>query len=220
MKLKPIIHIVLLLASMHLLSGFKFRCYWFCTEQTGIQTDYVNHRDQCRKYAQLRIETDTASPELIDEKARKSKLISLFSACMADNGWTIPDGKTGQQASPPVPLPTPAAVSTTPPSATAPPPPAAAPVAAAAVPAAAVPASAIMTEREAKELQEKKRENSYLARQSECAFARHSAAYSSVAATRAQACDLECAQRLKAEPKRKAAACPTDAADLDINQGK
>lgn len=215
MKLKSLIHIALLIAGMQFISAYKFRCYWFCTEQTAIQNDYVSNRDECRRYAQLRIETDTANPELMDEKARKAKLISLFSACMSDNGWTIPDGKGSQQASPPVPVPSPATANNPPPPA------AAAAPAAAPVAAATAPAAAIMTEEEAKRLQESRREKNYLARQSECAFARHSAAYSSVAATRAQACDIECAQHKKALPgTKRPAACPTDPSELDMNQGK
>lgn len=204
MQLRPVLHVVLLIAAMQCVSGFKFRCWLFCTEQTGIQTDYVADRDTCRKYAQLRIDTDTSSPDLIDEKSRKSKLISLFSSCMGDKGWTVPDGKSGQQAAAPIPIPTPGTSNT---AAAAPLP---APVAVAPVTAPMpVANSAIMSEAEAKAAQDARREKGYLARASECAFARHGAEFSTVSATRAKACDIECAERLKLEPGGKLpAACP------------
>jgi len=210
MNIRPILQVVLLLAAMQATSAFKFRCYWFCTEQTGIQTDYVANRDECRKYAQLRIETDTSSPDLIEEKDRKSKLVSLFSSCMSDKGWTVPDGKSGQQAANPIPVPTPGAAAGMP-APQAAPLPVAAPVTAA-TPVAAAANPAIITEEDAKRINEQRKEKTYLARTSECAFARHAAEYSSVSATRAKACDIECANRLKADPKgTRPAACPADA---------
>lgn len=209
MKTRPIIQCLMLIAMMQAISGLKFRCYWFCSEQTGIQTDYVADRDECRKYAQLRIDTDTANPEMLEERSRKQKLVSLFSSCMSDKGWTIPDGKNGQQPANPIPVPTPGATA----GAAAPQPapgptPGAAP-AGVPVPLTAGGTPAIVTEEQAKVIQEERREKAYLARASECAFARHGADYSSVSATRAKACDLECANMLKAEPKgRVPAACP------------
>jgi hypothetical protein len=50
-----------------------------------------------------------------------------------------------------------------------------------------------------------------LSRAAECMFARHAAANSSIAASRAMACDLECAQALRAAPDApRPAACPAD----------
>jgi hypothetical protein len=206
MKFRALTQIVLLLAVMQATSAFKFRCYWFCTEQTGIQTDYVNDRDDCRKYAQLRIDTDTSSPELMSDNSRKQKLVSLFSSCMSDKGWTVPDGKGGQNASAPIPVPTPGASAGMAPAQPAPGP---LPVAAPVPMAATQPANpAIITEQEAKNIQAQRKEKTYLARQSECAFARHSADISSVSATRAKACDLECANMLKQDPiGQRPAAC-------------
>ena len=37
-------------------SGYKFRCYWACIDQTAIQDDYVEQRDRCREYAQLKLD--------------------------------------------------------------------------------------------------------------------------------------------------------------------
>lgn len=176
MKLHPAIRIVLLVACMQAVSAYQFRCWLFCGDQTAVQNDYVGARDKCRKYAQLRIETDTSSTELREERARAQKLISLFSSCMADNGWTIPDGKGGQQAA------------------------GSAPVQAAANPT-----------NDAATLAAQRREKAYLARSSECAFARHGAAYSSISRTRAEACDIECAEQRKATPgASRPAACPSE----------
>ncbi len=201
MNIRLLTHIALLIASMQLVSAYKFRCWMFCTDQTAVQNDYINDRDSCRSYAQLRIETDTSNSELMDSKNRSSKLVSLFSACMADKGWTVPDGgKPGQQASAPVPVQNSAAPAIA--SAANP-----APVAA----VAAVAPAAVVANSDAATLAAQRREKAFLARSSECAFARHGAAYSSVAAARAQACDIECTQRLKAAPDApRPAACPAD----------
>jgi hypothetical protein len=214
MKLRPFTQILLLIVAMQAVSGFKFRCWVFCTDQTSVQTDYVDARDSCRHYAQLRIETDTSNPELIDEKNRTAKLISLFSSCMADRGWTVPDGKSGQQAAAPIPVPTPGAST-----GNAPPPIVTAAPAASPAPQTVVANPAIVTAEEARMLNDQRRQKNYLARQSECAFARHGAAYSSVAATRAKACDIECAQHLKADPEgMRPAACLADPYETNARQ--
>lgn len=203
---RSIAHIIMLIAAMQMLSGFKWRCYWFCTDQTGIQTDYVESRDTCRKYAQLRIDTDTSSPDLSDERERKSKLIALFSSCMGEKGWTVPDGKSGQQPAAAIPVPTPGASAAAAAGQTAQPAPQTAP----AVVAAPMPAanSSVMTPEQSQAVQQQQRERSYIARQSECAFARHGAAYSSTSATRAKACDMECEQKKTDDPTGRApAAC-------------
>ena len=202
MNIRPTIQILLLVACMQLVSAYKFRCWMFCTDQTAIQNDYINDRDSCRSYAQLRIETDTSNPELIDDRSKSSKLVSLFSSCMADKGWTVPDGvKPGQQAAAPIPVQNSAAPAVANAASQAPAP---------AAPTAAAPA--VATNTNAATLAAQRREKAFLARSSECAFARHGAAYSSVSAARAQACDIECKERLKAAPDSpRAAACPADA---------
>lgn len=188
---------------MQVVSAYKLRCWVFCTDQTGIQTDYIADRDLCRKYAQLRIDTDTSSPQLLDNRDRTAKLVALFSACMADKGWTVPDGKANVPAGA-APIASPATATAPAASATS----TKTPVGAISA-AGAVGAPLIMTEAEAETLAERRREKTYLSRQSECTFARHGAAYSTASAARAQACDLECAQKLKADPKGGTpAACP------------
>jgi len=202
MNYRRTIHILLLLSAMQATSAYKQRCWFLCKEQTAIQNDYVSDRDRCRNYSQLRIDTDTSSPELLESGPRKAKLISLFSACMSEKGWTVPDGKYSQQASAPTPVPNPAtpgltfvptkAAST-----------AAAPIAASAAVAATAPSAAAMATQQ--------RNRAFLARSTECAFSRHSSGQSAAASARAQACDIECAERLKASPDApRPAACPAD----------
>lgn len=83
-----------LLSIIFLATGYRFRCWWMCQDQTAIQNGYVEERDRCRQYAQVKLdmamrnsgEEDTAT-------ARKAKLVSLFSECMAENGWNTTDIK-------------------------------------------------------------------------------------------------------------------------------
>ena len=147
MTFRKTTHLLLLIAAMHAVSGFKVRCYWLCTDQTAVQSDYVADRDVCRQYAQLRIDTDTATPGLMDDASRTGKLVSLFSACMADKGWTVPDGKSGQQPA--------AAPMASPSTATAP---AQSATSAAAPVGMATANGAIMTQAQAETLAEKRRE--------------------------------------------------------------
>jgi len=177
----PNLKFIFLVAVLALTSGYRFRCYAFCTDQTSVQDEYTEQRDHCRQYAQLKSETSTAKAG--SEFSRKGQLISLFSECMGRNGWTVPDGKEG--------LPK-----------TAGPAPAAAVGAAANSAATAPPQDPAATAAEDK---------AFIARASECSFARQAADSSSISATRAQACDIECAQRLRAAPDApKPAACPAE----------
>lgn len=244
MKRNSIIRIVLLLCCMQAVSAYKIRCWILCSEQTAIQNDYVEHRDYCRNYSQLRIDTDTSNPQLLDPKERKAKLVSLFSACMADKGWTVPDGRYSQQPSAPIPAGSSAVMSEkSNPLQTSP---LGAPVmqqqasahangslasgtlmnrnqyspnaprlpAVAGIPVAAAPALA--QGKNAATLAAEQRDKAFLARSTECAFARHSAENSSLAATRAKACDIECAERLKAAPDApRPAACPADPSTIN-----
>ena len=85
---------VFLITAMLATSGYRFRCYMACVDQTGTQNDYVEQRDYCREYAQLKanMAIRDGAPEA-DDKSRKATLVSLFSTCMGKNGWTVPDGK-------------------------------------------------------------------------------------------------------------------------------
>lgn len=98
----PIFRLIGLVAIVLLSSGF--RCWILCADQTGIQNDYVSQRDECGDEAQDKIDdAEKAGGAPLDEKTRKNKLATLFSDCMAENGWTVLDNKSGGKT------PTPAA---------------------------------------------------------------------------------------------------------------
>lgn len=82
-----------LITVLAMTSGYRFRCYLACTDQTGIQNDYVEQRDKCREYAQYKIDMAMKESNNLDDRSRKSQLVTLFSQCMATNGWTVPDGR-------------------------------------------------------------------------------------------------------------------------------
>lgn len=170
-------------------SAYRFRCWFACVDQTSTQNDYVEQRDRCRKYAQLRSEVSIRSAgNAASDQSRKSELVSLFSKCMEQNGWTISEVKDKDKS------PAPAPVQPQPGQATA----------AAVAPTQPDPAY----------------QKASLSRSAECAFARHAASASSRAAARAAACDLECAQRLKASPDApRPAACPSGPTP-DLSKGR
>lgn len=175
-----VLKVMVLVAVLAGTSGFRFRCYWFCTDQTSVQSDYVADRDRCRKFAELKLDMamrDSVSDRLFEiQKDRKGKLVELFSECMARTGWTVPDGKEGHAD-------------------------------VAVVPPIVVTPTAPATDPQ----MEKYRLKASISRSSECNFARYAASTSSIAAARAKACNLECAQRLKAAPDApRPAACPSE----------
>lgn len=159
--------------------GYRFRCWWMCTDQTAIQHDYVEQRDHCRAYAQLKLDMVSRNSGQTDAPSRKTQLVNLFSECMEKKGWDIPSARAQEEAgNGENPLE---------------------------AKAGAAPAPA--KEDKIARTQEKKWS---LTRSSECAFARHAAAYSSISAARAKACDLECSERLKNAPEApRPAACPS-----------
>jgi hypothetical protein len=168
-------------------SGYRFRCWMFCLDHTSTQHEYIEARDKCRAYAELKqdmqIRGTATGP--VTNKDRKTALVSLFNDCMANNGYNIAN------PAPPPPVATNTAVA------------ALAPVQRSYAPAAAPVAKPSVVERS--------ETKTAISRSAECMFARHAAAHSSISATRAKACDLECAQRLKAAPDApRPAACPTD----------
>lgn len=185
--------LVFLLSVALLASGYKFRCWWMCQDQTAVQNDYVEQRDRCRQYAQLKLDMAMrSSGDKNTPQSRNARLISLFSDCMGQNGWNTTDLKT---ATPVSPLATPGTAAGKPPANA---PAALAGQAPETPPPAATAASTAQEDR------------AFIARKSECAFARQSASVSSLAATRARACDLECAERVKIAPDApRPAACPS-----------
>lgn len=155
-------------------SGYRFRCWWACTDQTAIQHDYVERRDHCRDYAQAKLDMAMRNRGLNSPHDRKTQLINLFSECMEKKGWDIPSGRQEE---------------------------------AEALKAAAEKEASQYTKEE--RVAQKQQQKWALSRRSECAFARHAAATSSVSALRAKACDLECTQQMKAAPEGpRPAACP------------
>lgn len=184
-----ILRILFLLTALTVTSGYRFRCYLACTDQTSTQADYVEQRDKCREYAQLKIDMAMRENGGFDDRARKSNLVSLFSQCMGNNGWIVPDGKgdAGKKLDAAAQQPAPPPNTITSQAATAAPPPAA--VAAA----------------------NKNEERANMMRASECAFARQAASVSSNARARAQACDIQCEHALRSSPGApRPASCPPD----------
>lgn len=84
--------LVFLLSVLLVASGYKFRCWWACQDQTAIQNDYVEQRDRCRQYAQLKLDMGALGGGAGD-KSRKERLVELFSDCMGNNGWNTTDIK-------------------------------------------------------------------------------------------------------------------------------
>lgn len=176
----PWIRAAFLLAVIMISSGYRFRCWWMCQDQTAIQNDYIERRDHCREYAQLKLDLSIRSGGEADtEQARKARIISLFGECMAENGWSMTStsgldklsGGPAQQGTAGQPG------------------------------AGQAPSQAQIQAAE---------DRAALSRASECAFARQAASVSSISAARAKACDLECAQRLRLAPDApRPAACPS-----------
>lgn len=114
MPAMPWLRISFLLFVVAVSSGYRFRCYAFCTDQTSTQNDYVEQRDRCREYAELKVDMrmrDVAGPA--EPKTKQTKLVGLFNECMANNGWNIAaDNKPAAPAT--APNPTVAAVQSAP----------------------------------------------------------------------------------------------------------
>ncbi len=60
-----------------------------CINQTTVQTDYVTHRDGCQLYAESNIGRFMRADEIENIRARNAKLVTLFSDCMFEQGWTV-----------------------------------------------------------------------------------------------------------------------------------
>jgi hypothetical protein len=175
--------LIFLLATFFATSGYTFRCWILCSDQTNIQSEYVEKRDLCREYAQLKLDMVAKHAPGEGDKSHKAQLVTLFAECMNKNGWNVPgahqDSVDGGNA-PPIEAARTAPVSSTP-------------------GAQAGPNTAAIAAEE----------RAGLLRSSECNFARYAASTSSIQAARAKACDLECAERLRAAPEApRPAACP------------
>lgn len=100
---------IFILSALAALAGCNNRCYLACTDQTGIQNDYLADRDNCRGYAQDKIDLLMRDSPTQDDRTRKGHLVSLFSQCMAGKNWTVPDGKGEGKGDKPVLAASPAA---------------------------------------------------------------------------------------------------------------
>lgn len=72
-----------------------------CVDQTSVQRAYISQRNECQGVAENRLE-DYLNPFVKNsEQTRNATLVTLFSDCMFDRGWTVaaPDReKTGVPA--------------------------------------------------------------------------------------------------------------------------
>lgn len=60
-----------------------------CIDQTSIQTDYVAERSSCQGEAESRINEYSGEIADDDVRAKNAKLVTLFSDCMFDRGWSV-----------------------------------------------------------------------------------------------------------------------------------
>jgi hypothetical protein len=110
-----------------------------CGESSRIQDDYVAQRDSCQFLAEQQIVKYQVPGKVVTPQARNAELVTLFSDCMAKNGWQVAtpkreDATVGTPAIAPAAAPAPAAPVPVTPA------PAAAPAPAAPVPAPVMPA--------------------------------------------------------------------------------
>ena len=115
-----------------------------CGESSRIQDDYVAQRDSCQFLAEQQIVKYQVPGKVVTPQARNAELVTLFSDCMAKNGWQVAtpkreDAPGGTPANAPAAAPVVAPVPAAPVVAPAPvtPAPVVAPVPAAPVPAPA-----------------------------------------------------------------------------------
>ncbi len=60
-----------------------------CTSQTTIQSGYNGDRDECQTLSELKLPLYIKQNEEMDMKQRNAKLVTLFSDCMFERGWTV-----------------------------------------------------------------------------------------------------------------------------------
>ncbi len=113
-----------------------------CGESSRIQDDYVAQRDSCQSLAEQQIVKYQVPGKVVSPQARNAELVTLFSDCMAKNGWQVAtpkreDAPGGSPASAPAAAPVVGPVPAAPLPAPVTPAPVVAPVPAAPVPAPA-----------------------------------------------------------------------------------
>jgi len=124
-----------------------------CGESSRIQDDYVAQRDSCQSLAEQQIVKYQVPGKVVSPQARNAELVTLFSDCMAKNGWQVatPKREDAPDSSPaiapaaaPVPVaPVPAPVAPAPVVTPVPAAPVSAPVPVAPVPAPVAPAPVV-----------------------------------------------------------------------------
>lgn len=60
-----------------------------CLDQTSIQRDYISERSGCQSEAESRISEYQGELAGADARATNAKLVSLFSDCMSERGWSV-----------------------------------------------------------------------------------------------------------------------------------
>lgn len=60
-----------------------------CKNQTTVQRSYVTNRDQCQIFAEQNLGRFLSPGEETDVRSRNAKLVTLFSDCMFEQGWTV-----------------------------------------------------------------------------------------------------------------------------------
>lgn len=60
-----------------------------CTNQTSIQMDYTSNRDECQIMAEQNINRFVEPGQQYDPRSINAKLVTLFSDCMFERGWTV-----------------------------------------------------------------------------------------------------------------------------------
>lgn len=83
-----------LMMAMVLLTG--------CLDQTSIQSDYVSERNDCQGEAEGHIGDYAEGQDDTDIHLRNAKLVTLFSDCMFDRGWTVAAPEKPLPADPPI----------------------------------------------------------------------------------------------------------------------
>ncbi|MBN8543754.1 MAG: hypothetical protein J0M34_05760 [Alphaproteobacteria bacterium] len=67
--------------------------------QTSIQRDYERERKFCQAYAEGRIEKFASPDRNVSQKGRNAELVTLFSDCMAKEGWQVATPKRAGKTS-------------------------------------------------------------------------------------------------------------------------
>lgn len=70
-----------------------------CINQTSVQRSYERESVSCQAYAESRIAEFAAPDRTSDLKSRNAELVTLFSDCMAKEGWQVATPKRATESS-------------------------------------------------------------------------------------------------------------------------